>query len=551
MDLGEQTASSRLAPPAGGVEAGTLVHAARLAAFAFAGGVLYFAATKLSLALRLPEQPAAAIWVPNALLLAALMLLPVRLWLVAFAAAGAAHVAANAGVYPLWRIAWQIAFNLTLTVSVASTIRLVVPGSLPFRSLRSLAAYLVLAVVAIPALLSWLAPNATLALLGLNDALAPWMAWRTSFLSNAVGFLVLVPAIVLAASQGAGWFRRATPMRCTEGAALAVAIFLVATHAFSTTGPSPALLYAPLPLLLWAAVRFGIAGVASALFGVALIAAFKALETRGPFSGIPAADNVFNLQMFLFAIALPLLILAVVMDERARAVEAIRAGEVALRASLAQIRDLAGRLIGAQEAERMRIARDIHDDYGQRLAAIAIGLSRVRHLVGDSAAGLSAEVVRAQDGVAGVAESLRKLSHELHPGVIRHVGLAQALQAHCEEFAERNRVRTRFSVSGEVDSLPDGLDVAFYRVAQEALQNVARHARASHVDVALALGPDSIGLVIADDGCGFVRDAPGARRGLGLLSLEERVRAVGGRLAVTSEPGRGTAVRVAVPLRGS
>src|SRR5262249_60217715 len=122
---------------------------------------------------------------------------------------------------------------------------------------------------------------------------------------------------------------------CAAGVMLAAAIYLVAKLAFETPAPSPALLYTPLPLLLWVAVRFGVAAIASTLFGVALIAALGALETRGPFSGTPAVDNVFNLQMFLFAIALPLLIVAVVIDERARAVEAIQAGEDALRAILA------------------------------------------------------------------------------------------------------------------------------------------------------------------------------------------------------------------------
>ena len=103
---------------------------------------------------------------------------------------------------------------------------------------------------------------------------------------------------------------------------------------------------------------------------------------------------------------------------------------------------------------------------------------------------------------------------------------------------------------GAAESLPDGLDVALYRVVQEALQNVARHSRAKHVAVTLALGPDSVELAIADDGRGFARDAAGARRGLGLLSLEERVRAVGGRLDVVSTRGSGTTVKVEVPLRG-
>jgi len=549
VNLGERTASDRLAPPVGGWQVSMPAHAADYVALALAGGVLYFLSAKLSLALLLPGHPATAIWAPNALLLAALLLLPRRAWWLVFATSAVAHFASIAGVFPTWRLAWQIAFNWTLTASAASALRLLVPDGHLFRSLRSLAIYMTVGVAAVPALVAWIAPNALLSLLGVDNAVPPWLAWRISFLSNASAFLVLVPAMVLVASEGATWFRHATLIRCAEGAVLAVAICLVATVAFASPAPSPALLYAPLPLLLWAAVRFGIAGIASALFAVSLIAAFGALETRGLFSGTHAVENIFNLQMFLFAIALPLLSVAVVIDERARAIEAIRAGEDALRASLARIRDLAGRLIGAQEAERMRIARDIHDDYSQQLAAVAIGLSRIRQFPGGTD-DVGAEIIRAQDRVAGVAEALRKLSHDLHPGLIQHIGLAQALQIYCEEFADRNAIETDFSVRGTIGALPQGVDVALYRVAQEALNNVARHAGATRVGVTLTIGHDSLELVIADDGRGFVRDTAAARQSLGLLSIEERVRAVGGTLDIASEPGRGTEVRVRVPLRG-
>ena len=551
MDVGVPSTPGQLALPVGASPAARKPAGLVLViAFVLAGAILYFAAAKLGLALRLPGQPAAAIWAPNALLLAALMLLPRRWWWIAFAASVPAHLAANIGAgFPLWRLAWQIAFNWTLTASTVFALRQLVPGRLPFRKLRDLVIYLAVAVLAIPAVLAWIAPNALLQLLGQGSAATAWIPWRSSFFSNAAAFLVLVPAIVLLVSEGATWIQRATVARCIEGIALSSTIWLVSTLAFDRSASSPALLYAPLPLLLWAAVRFGVAGIASALSGVALIAAFGAIDARGPFTGLPAVENLFNLQMFLFAIALPLLILAVLMDERARAAEAIRARDKALHASLAQVRDLAGRLIGAQDAERSRIAQDIHDDHGQQLAAVAIGLSRVAQIMHAKAPEMTAEFDRLQDGIHGLAESLRKLSHELHPGVLRHVGLVQALQTHCEEFAERNSLEADFQARGETGRLPPGLDAALFRVAQEALRNVARHAHATHVGVTLVFTADSLELVIADDGRGFMREAS-EKRGLGLLSLEERVRAVGGSLEVASEPGRGTEVRVKVPLHG-
>jgi two-component system sensor histidine kinase UhpB len=228
--------------------------------------------------------------------------------------------------------------------------------------------------------------------------------------------------------------------------------------------------------------------------------------------------------------------------ERQRAV-------VAAQESNAQIRDLAGRLMSAQEEERRRIARDLHDDANQELAALSIALSALGgRLPPDSAPGLREEVARLQARAVALAEGIRHLSHELHPGVLQHVGVAVALRSYCREFARTHGLPVTFRAEGDLESVPADVGLCLYRVVQEALGNVAKHAAATeaHVTVERA-GPDVV-LAITDDGSGFDQASARSRRGLGLLSLDERARLVGGRLTIDTKPQRGTELRIVVPM---
>jgi signal transduction histidine kinase len=228
--------------------------------------------------------------------------------------------------------------------------------------------------------------------------------------------------------------------------------------------------------------------------------------------------------------------------ERQRAVDAAQE-------SNAQIRDLAGRLMSAQEEERRRIARDLHDDANQELAALSIALSALGgRLPSDSAPGLREEVARLQARAVALAEGIRHLSHELHPGVLQHVGVAVALRSYCREFARTHGLPVTFRAEGDLESVPADVGLCLYRVVQEALGNVAKHAAASEAHVTVErVGPDVV-LAITDAGSGFDPAAARSRRGLGLLSLDERARLVGGRLTIDTKPQRGTELRIVVPM---
>jgi PAS domain S-box-containing protein len=303
-------------------------------AMAIAFGALYYTAAKLGLALRFPGAALAALWPPNALLLAALLLTSPRRWWIPLLAIVPAHLAAHANVdFPFWWLAWQIAYNWILTICCAWAVRRLVGARNPFDTLRDLSFYLSAAVFAIPAFIAWLAPAPLLALLDRAATPSTWLAWRSSYLANALGFLTLTPALVLWASKGADWLRRGRLAQYAEAASIGVAIYVVFALIFPLAGTShaAAALYALMAPLLWAAARFGVGGAASVLFSIALASTVFAMHGTGMFAASVVVRDVVGLQAFLLAVSLPLLILAVLIDERARDADALRESALALR----------------------------------------------------------------------------------------------------------------------------------------------------------------------------------------------------------------------------
>jgi two-component system, NarL family, sensor kinase len=224
--------------------------------------------------------------------------------------------------------------------------------------------------------------------------------------------------------------------------------------------------------------------------------------------------------------------------------------EQAAHASARDIRDLAGRLLTAEDDERRRIARELHDGVNQDLASLSIALSVLENsLPEDTSDGRRREVTRLHARAVELAETIRYLSHELHPGILQYAGLAAALQSHCREFDGNHEVRVTYQSDDDLGHVPADVALCVYRVTQEALKNAAMHAKARHAWVTVAREEADLVLRIRDDGSGF--DLAKARgRGLGLISLEERVRHVGGRLVIDTELQRGTTIRVVVPLSG-
>ena len=232
--------------------------------------------------------------------------------------------------------------------------------------------------------------------------------------------------------------------------------------------------------------------------------------------------------------------------DRWQAEEVLRRKEARLTEAYQRIRSLAQRLIVVQEDERSGIARDLHDDIGQQLAAVTIELSAIEQRLKKREEVIGA-IVRVRRIASDLADKVRQTSHMLHPGVLKHAGLAAALASHCDAIVAQHQVRVAFEPHGTFDGVANDVALCVYRVAQQALHNVVRHAHATQAHVTLTRRNDTIELVVADNGRGF--DPAKARaRGMGLMSIEERVNLAGGTMIIDSTEGGGSILRVGVPL---
>ena len=215
-------------------------------------------------------------------------------------------------------------------------------------------------------------------------------------------------------------------------------------------------------------------------------------------------------------------------------------------------RSLAGRLISSQEAERARIARDLHDGVCQEMASLTVDLSFLKRKSHDAQSPGFQELMRSvEQRSANVAETLRLLSHGLHPAVLHHIGLVAALQADCVEVDRQYQMAVTLNIDDDVEPVPPLVALSLFRISQEALRNSARHARAPHATISLSRDPLGLTLSITDDGEGF--DIEGVRQngGLGLVSIEERARLVRGSATFHSHPGVGTIVVIRIPVDGA
>jgi signal transduction histidine kinase len=210
------------------------------------------------------------------------------------------------------------------------------------------------------------------------------------------------------------------------------------------------------------------------------------------------------------------------------------------------------RLIEAQESERARIARDLHDDIGQRLALLAVALEQVKGLPQlDSSSGALGCLEALQQQAAEIIIDVQALSHELHPPRLLHLGVVAAMRGFCGELSAKKNVEIDFRHDNVPRSVPPDVALCLFRVLQEALQNALRHSRVRHFDVQLRGTGDAVHLTVRDEGVGFDVDAASRGPGLGLTSMKERLKLVGGELLIEPQPARGTTVLARAPIRPS
>ena len=637
----------------------------------------YYIGGVIALIARFPGSGISTIWLATPIILVAFLLAPPPTWWLYILALLPVHfhlVWYFQGPVPAPVILCQFGGNVAHAILSAVVMRsLLGPVRLRLDDWRGMATFIASAGIAISWGVSALVVYFFRQLGWVSDF---WSAWTARSLSSGVGALTVTPLVLWAVTAGNAVLHAAPPRRYWEFALLMGALVAVGVPVFRGTllglDSNPVWLYVPLPILLWAAVRFNPAALCLSLLVVALLSLSNSMSGRGPFSTHSPVQNTLALQVFLLANAIPLLLLSAAIGEwrralaalgsseqqyravvesqsdlicrflpdttltfvneaycrcfgrsreqllghkfvelipesarqatlqrvralehypqvqtyehevtlpdgtagwqqwtnyvifesdrvvrefqaighdftqRKRAEELIRQNQAELRENMARIRDLAARLIGVQETERTRIAMELHDGVSQRLAALSMGLSALkRHLTGE---GLE-DLARLQSGAASLAHEIRCLSHDLHPVVLRHAGLVPALRAFCKELDGRNGVSVAFAAGEDLPAVSNDVSLCLYRVAQEALHNVVRHAQAKRVSVIVLRENHQLRMTVSDDGRGFDRGAARESDGIGLVTMEERVKLLDGSIDIDSQPSRGTELRVEIPLR--
>ncbi|MCI0352460.1 MAG: PAS domain-containing protein [Acidobacteriales bacterium] len=766
----------------------------------------YYLGTSIGFAITPPQQPISTLWPPNAILFAALLLTAPRKWWILLLAVLPVHlwVQLSSGV-PLMTALGRYCTNVGEGLLGATCVRIVNRGEPLFGRLRGVLNFILFGILLAPFVTTFL-DAAVVVLTGWGTDY--WHLWHMRLFSNMLANLMIVPAIVSLASLRPVSIKRVTLRTWIEFLCLAVAIGVVAVFIHTVESPEwsnvPVLIYLLLPLLLWAALRFGPSGVSVSMLATAFFSIWSAVHGHGPFISGPVSENVFSLQIFLGVIAVPLIAMAAILQERREVVQVLRKNEQWLKLDIEQRKiaeqylvesrrryemattaggvavwewnlennavyfeprlptmlgyqskdgqthsdwlrlihaedrprveaalsaltpqnpnfdleyrvrykdgdlrwihhqgtlyqqagenrrvvgtltdvtgsklavlalaeseqrfrqtadaapmmvwmsapekgctyvnrawldftgrlleaelghgwvesvhpadkelclkasqtnthrrqpasieyrlrrndgeyrwildhgvprfdpkgefigfigssiditdrklseqaamDLSGKLIQAQEEERRRIARELHDDVGQRLALLSIELDKFR---GKLSSTLRSRASQLWNQASDISQTVRDISHHLHSPGLEWLGLGAALKTLVEDFGQQHSIDVRFSENNVPVDVPENIKLAFYRVTQEALQNVTKHSGAHSVSLELNATTDKLKLQITDDGVGFAPEQHPAS-GLGIASMHERLRSIGGVMTITSARMQGTRLEALVPLQ--
>ena len=210
------------------------------------------------------------------------------------------------------------------------------------------------------------------------------------------------------------------------------------------------------------------------------------------------------------------------------------------------LRDLSARLISAQEEERLKISRELHDDFGQRLALLAVEIQRLGQNISEPEFGVAESMDKLWSQARELSTDLNRLSHQLHPAILDQLGLGPAIRSLCNEISKQHGIQIKFTEHEVPASISRDVALCLYRVVQEGLRNIVKHSGAKDATVELTGGPDTIHLRIADRGVGF-DPATTKGKGIGLVSIEERVRLVQGEMSLQSRPSHGTCIDLRIP----
>jgi signal transduction histidine kinase len=211
-----------------------------------------------------------------------------------------------------------------------------------------------------------------------------------------------------------------------------------------------------------------------------------------------------------------------------------------------QMREVSQQLVAAQEEERRKLSRELHDHVGQMLTALRMELGRIDRLRGPHDTRLASTVTECRQLVDNMVHTVREVALGLRPSMLDDLGLQPALEWQARDFTRRSNVPVEVAVSGTLERLSDQHRTCIYRVVQESLTNCVRHARAAHIQVAVRAKPDVLEVSVSDDGVGI--DPTRRAAGFGLRGIEERVRELGGSVSLRSAAGKGATLAITLPL---
>jgi signal transduction histidine kinase len=212
------------------------------------------------------------------------------------------------------------------------------------------------------------------------------------------------------------------------------------------------------------------------------------------------------------------------------------------------LQHLSGRLISAQEEDRRRLARELHDDVSQRLAVLAIEAGKLEQQSHYTPDFIHGKLQGMKDHIVKLAGDIHRISRQLHPSILDDLGLVDAMESECRRFSDLEGIPVKFTADRFPEETPKDVSLCLYRVTQESLRNIAKHSQATDARVTLTRKNGSIFLSVEDAGVGFEPAKARVMPGLGLASMAERVRLINGSLSIHSAPGKGTVIEIQAPL---
>jgi signal transduction histidine kinase len=499
----------------------------------------YYVGSEIGFLLTPAGHAIATYWPPNAILMASLLLLPPRTWWRPITAVLGAHllIQSENGIPVGTALGWFIGNASEALLGALLLYRFSNRKSL-FSSVQDTLTFLLLGAFLAPFLTAFFDAGVVVFTKWGGDY---WGLWTTRLFSNMLATLTLVPAIVNFRANIVSRLRQSTPILKAEAVLLLLAIILVTALVYGTSNPwpnsVPLLVYAPLPLLLWASLRFGAAGLGVSVSTMAIISFHYISEGPGLSSTGSMIEHVLFLQLLLGAVTVPLMLLNAVLAER--------------QLTEQKLRDSRNRLIHAQEEERARIARELHDDIGQQLALVTLNLRQLCQTFRKQgqASGIVTGIESLIPHVARISEATRALSRGLHPVQLEHLGLVPALKSFCSEIERNSSIKIRLDKENSPDYLEPEMSLCLFRVAQEALHNVVKHSHASSSRVELLTRNGRVIMRISDNGVGFIPERD-QTAGLGLINMRERLRLLSGSIKIHSRPMKGTVVEASLPWNG-